>query len=190
MKRIGIMGGTFDPPHNGHLLIANEVLLALQLEEVWFMPNNIPPHKEYNQLISNEERVKLLTLAIEDHADFHLQAIELEREGPSYTYETIQLLREKYADSEFYFIIGADMVEYLPNWHKIDELLSLIRFVGVKRPGYTFTTPYKILSVDIPQFDVSSSMLRERFAKKINTKYLLPENVRHYIEEKKLYEQD
>jgi nicotinate-nucleotide adenylyltransferase len=182
------MGGTFDPPHNGHLLIANEVLLALQLEEVWFMPNNIPPHKKYNQLISNEERVKLLTLAIDNHPDFYIQPIELDREGPSYTYDTIQLLKDKYEDSEFYFIIGADMVEFLPNWHRIDELMSMMTFVGVKRPGYTINTPYTILSVDVPQFDVSSSMLRERFSTYTSTRYLLPENVRQYIEENKLYE--
>lgn len=187
MKKIGIIGGTFDPPHNGHLLIANEVLIALKLDEIWFMPNNIPPHKE-NGSTSSHDRTEMITLAIEDHPSFFLQTIELKREGPSYTYETIKLLKEKYQDYTFYFIIGGDMVEYLPNWHNIDNLIDLISFVGVKRPGFSLKSPYPIIEVEVPQFDVSSSLVRERLANKESTKYLLPDRVRQYIEENHIYE--
>ncbi|MDR4889019.1 nicotinate-nucleotide adenylyltransferase [Fredinandcohnia sp. QZ13] len=187
MNHIGIIGGTFDPPHIGHLFIASEVLTRLNLSEVWFMPNHIPPHKERKSYVTDEERVEMLSLAISDQPKFKLQLIELEREGPSYTYDTIKLLREKYEETKFYFIIGGDMVEYLPHWHKIDELVDMVTFVGVKRPGYSFPTEYPITEVDIPQFDISSSMIRKRLSEKGNTMYLLPKKVRNYIEEKHLY---
>lgn len=187
MKRIGILGGTFDPPHNGHLLIANEVLHALNLDEIWFMPTNIPPHKKSADLTNNEDRVKMLSLAISNNPSFKLQRIELERDGPSYTYETMRILKEHNPDIHFYFIIGADMVEYLPNWYNIDELVKVVNFVGIKRPGFTFGTKYDVTPVEAPQFDVSSSMLRKRFKERRSTMYLLPETVKHYIEEKSLY---
>ncbi|WP_078545510.1 nicotinate-nucleotide adenylyltransferase [Litchfieldia alkalitelluris] len=188
MKHVGIIGGTFDPPHNGHLLIANEVLHALKLDEIWFMPNHIPPHKTYSNLTDSKQRASMVSLAIEDHPNFSVQSIELERKGPSYTYETILQLKQKYDHTNFYFIIGGDMVEFLPKWHKIEELVNLISFVGVKRPGFTINSPYKVIEVEIPQFDVSSSMIRERLAKKESTKYLLPDKVRNFIEENHLYE--
>ncbi len=187
MNHIGIIGGTFDPPHIGHLFIASEVLTRLNLSEVWFMPNHIPPHKERKSYVTDEERVEMLSLAISDQPKFKLQLIELEREGPSYTYDTIKILREKNQATKFYFIIGGDMVEYLPHWHKIDELVEMLTFVGVKRPGYLLPTQYPITEVDIPQFDISSSMIRKRLTEKENTLYLLPEKVRNYIEEKHLY---
>ncbi|MFS0861635.1 nicotinate-nucleotide adenylyltransferase [Fredinandcohnia sp. 179-A 10B2 NHS] len=187
MNHIGIIGGTFNPPHIGHLFIASEVLTKLNLSEVWFMPNNIPPHKEHKEYVTNSERVEMLTLAISDQSKFKLQLIELERDGPSYTYETMKMLHIMYKDTTFYFIIGGDMVEYLPHWHNIDELLKIVTFVGVKRPGYAFPTKYPILEVDVPQLDISSSMIRERLKEEGNTMYLLPEKVRNYIEENHLY---
>jgi len=187
MNHIGIIGGTFDPPHIGHLFIASEVLTQLNLSEIWFMPNRIPPHKERKSYVTDEERVEMLSLAIAGQPKFKLQLIELDREGPSYTYDTILLLREQYRDTKFYFIIGGDMVEYLPHWHKIDELIDLITFVGVKRPGYSFPTQYPIVEVDVPQLDISSSMIRKRLRENRNTMYLVPEKVRNYIEEKHLY---
>lgn len=187
MNHVGIIGGTFNPPHNGHLLIACEVLTELNLSEVWFMPNNIPPHKEQHIRISHSDRMNLLSLAIAEQPKFRVQPIELEREGPSYTVDTMKLLTDKYKETKFYFIIGADMVEYLPNWYQIDELLKLVTFVGVKRPGYSISSPYPIIEVNVPQFDISSSMLRDRLNEKGNTMYLLPEKVRQYIEENHLY---
>ncbi|MFC4320854.1 nicotinate-nucleotide adenylyltransferase [Litchfieldia salsa] len=189
MKHIGIIGGTFDPIHNGHLLIANEVLCELSLDEVWFMPNHIPPHKVGKHLTDSIHRAKMISLAIEDHPAFFLQNIELERDGRSFTYDTISLLKEENTDTTFYFIIGGDMVEYLPNWYKIEELSKLVTFVGVKRPGFSLYSPYNVHEVEIPQFDVSSSMLRDRLLKNRSTKYLLPDLVRDYIEENQLYGQ-
>ncbi|MDM5190044.1 nicotinate-nucleotide adenylyltransferase [Bacillus sp. DX4.1] len=187
MKKVGIIGGTFDPPHHGHLLIANEVYDALQLDEVWFLPNQIPPHKQGRSITSVENRLNMLELAIEQEDHFSVCLEELNREGPSYTYDTMLQLTEKHSDIQFYFIIGGDMVEYLPKWYNIDALLQLVTFVGVARPGYTLHTPYQIVTIEIPEFAVSSSLLRERFVKKKTCKYLLPKQVQAYIERNGLY---
>ncbi|MEC1640670.1 nicotinate-nucleotide adenylyltransferase [Schinkia azotoformans] len=186
MMKVGILGGTFDPPHNGHLIIAQEVLSSLQLNEVWFMPTNTPPHKA-DAKSRGEDRLEMVKLAIADNECFKLQPIEFERSGPSYTYDTIAILKEKYPNAEFYFIIGADMVEYLPKWYRIDELVHDVHFVGVKRPKFKIVSRYNVIEVEVPQFDMSSSELRRRFKNNQNTKYFLPDAVREYIEEKNLY---
>lgn len=188
MKKVGIFGGTFNPPHNGHLLMANEVLQSLQLAEIWFMPNQIPPHKQRRDIISAEHRFNMLQLAVNGNDAFRVESIELERSGPSFTYDTICLLKERHPDIQFYFIIGADMIEYLPKWYKIDLLQNLVQFVGVKRPNYKTTTQYNVLEVDVPQFDVSSSFIRRRLKEGKNIRYLLPDSVIQYIKEHRLYE--
>ncbi|CAH0347081.1 nicotinate-nucleotide adenylyltransferase [Bacillus sp. CECT 9360] len=188
MKKIGILGGTFDPPHIGHLVVANEVLDALQLDQIRFMPNHVPPHKEKTQDVTDEARVEMLSLSIEGNDSFSIEKIEIERKGTSYTYDTIEQIRQKEPDHEFYFIIGADMIEYLPHWHKIDELMKLVRFVGVKRPTYSEVTDYPITMVNIPEMLISSSLIREKIKKGKTVKYLLPEKVIRYIEENDLYE--
>ena len=134
MRKIGIIGGTFDPPHYGHLLIANEVYHALNLEEVWFLPNQIPPHKQGRNITSVESRLQMLELATEAEEHFSICLEELSRKGPSYTYDTMLQLTKKYPDVQFHFIIGGDMVEYLPKWYNIEALLDLVTFVGVARP--------------------------------------------------------
>ena len=186
-KKIGILGGTFDPPHLGHLLIASEVQHALALSEIWFIPNQIPPHKKNEHFTDSDHRLNMLKIAIKDHPEFSVSTIELEREGPSYTYDTLRLLREEFPEHAFYFIIGADMIEYLPNWHKVDEVIKLVTFVGVKRSGYQTNTPYPVIEVEIPQIEVSSTMLRERLKTGGNTDFLLPSDVKRYIEENRLY---
>jgi len=187
MKKVGILGGTFDPPHYGHLLIANEVHSALQLDEIWFMPNHEPPHKKKPESVMDEDRLKMLKLAIAGNPDFTIQPIELKREGPSYTVDTMKMLKTEYADHQFFFIIGADMIEYLPKWHKIDELVHLVQFVGVERTSYSHQTDYPVLYVDVPAIDVSSSMIRDRLKSEKTVRYLLPDPVIEYIEEKQLY---
>ncbi|RFU71655.1 nicotinate-nucleotide adenylyltransferase [Peribacillus saganii] len=187
MKKAAILGGTFNPPHIGHLLIGNEVLHSLQLDEVRFMPNHIPPHKAQPLDVSDDDRVRMLELSIEGNSCFTIEKVELEREGPSYTYDSIKMLRKIEPDTEFYFIIGADMIEYLPKWHRIDELMELIQFVGVKRPQYMEHTDYPIIMVDSPQLLLSSSLIRERIKDGVTIRYLVTEKVRNYIEEKKLY---
>ena len=186
MRKIGILGGTFDPPHIGHLLIAEEVRRAKLLDEIWFIPTNTPPHKEHTTT-SAGHRTSMLKLAIRNHPSFKLNDIELKREGKSYTYDTIHELTKLYPSDEFYFIIGGDMVEFLPKWYRIDELIEIITFVGVSRPGYSLETTYPVHFVDIPTIHLSSTMLRERLQKREWIRYLLSNSVMQDVREHQLY---
>lgn len=186
MKRVGILGGTFDPPHFGHLMIAEIVREELQLEEVWFMPTNQPPHKK-NAMTNGQKRLKMLKLATEDHLFFKVNDIEIKREGKSYTFDTMQLLKSEYPNIEFYFIIGADMVEYLPRWSRIDELMTFVKFVGVNREDFGRETPYPVIHVDVPMISISSTLIRHRIKNGQTVRYLLPDDIYSFIKENHLY---
>ncbi|WP_110111411.1 nicotinate-nucleotide adenylyltransferase [Bacillus sp. CGMCC 1.16541] len=188
MKRIGILGGTFNPPHLGHLIIANEVFEQLKLDECWFMPSYTPPHKEVSNEIDPEHRLHMLKLAIQNHEHFSVQDIEFQRKGTSYTFDTMKAVKELYPDVHFYFIVGGDMVEYLPKWYKIEELVHLVTFVGVKRPGYELKSSYPLEFVEVIQVDISSSLIRQRVKSKRSIQYLVPNDIKQYVEENKLYE--
>ncbi|MBM7584755.1 nicotinate-nucleotide adenylyltransferase [Bacillus pakistanensis] len=187
MRRVGLLGGTFNPPHLGHLIMAEEVRTFLNLDEVRFMPNKIPPHKNISVNISADHRMRMVSLAIKENPYFQLEAIELDRSGTSYSIDTIRILKNRDPDSQFFFIIGGDMVEYLPKWHKIEELVKLVQFVGVNRSNYDLKTPYNVQMVTIPNIDISSTLIRERLNKHQNVRYLIPQKVEEYIREEGLY---
>ncbi|HLS35443.1 MAG TPA: nicotinate-nucleotide adenylyltransferase [Bacillota bacterium] len=186
MKKIGILGGAFNPPHIGHLLIAEYVRDELILDEVWFVPTYESPHKE-NTTVSAKHRLAMLKCAIKDHPHFFIHTIEIDRKGKSYTIDTIRTFTKDFPTYEFFFIIGADMVEYLPNWKDVDELFELITFVGVKRHEFTLQTSYPILTVEIPKINISSTLVRERLKKNRSITYLVPNAVENYIKENHLY---
>lgn len=186
MKKIGLLGGTFDPPHIGHMIIANEVYDALGLDEVWFIPTNEPPHKE-KATSSATNRLEMLQLAVERNDDFFVHDIEVKRTGKSYSIDTIKQLKAEHEDVQFYFIIGADNIEYLPRWYKIDELMELVQFVGVKRTAFTTETNYPVTLIDVPFIDVSSSFIRKRIQEGRTVGYWVEENVYAYIKEHQLY---
>ncbi|MCT2537631.1 nicotinate-nucleotide adenylyltransferase [Aquibacillus koreensis] len=188
MKKIGLVGGTFDPPHYGHLLIAEEVYDGLSLDEIWFIPSNEPPHKAKSNTDATY-RVAMLEAATSDNPHFKVNTIEMERQGKSYTIDTIKLLNERYPDTTFYFIIGADMVEYLPKWYQIEELVKLIQFVGVKRNDYELITEYPIMEVNIPSVEISSTMIRQRIKNHQSIRYLVPPKVLDVIKEYRLYDE-
>lgn len=188
MKKVGILGGTFNPPHIGHLIMANEAYHALQLDEVRFMPNAIAPHKQIEGDPSTEERRKMVEIAIAPYPQFKLETIEIDRGGVSYTYDTMVELCEKEPDSKFYFIIGGDMIDSLHTWYKIDKLIRLVRFIGLKRPGTLSTTKYDITMVEAPQIDISSSFIRKRLKTGETLKFLIPDEVEAYIRKEGLYE--
>lgn len=169
------------------MLIANEVYHALNLEEVWFLPNQIPPHKQGRNITSVESRLHMLELATEAEEHFSICLEELSRKGPSYTYDTMLQLTKKYPDVQFHFIIGGDMVEYLPKWYNIEALFNLVTFVGVARPGYTLHTPYKITTVEIRNLQfLHPYYVRDiRRRKRVNIYF---EKVQVYIERNGLYE--
>src|SRR5699024_5841523 len=165
MKKVGLLGGTFDPPHIGHFIIAQEVKYQLELEEIWFIPTNDPPHKD-KPFFSSYQRLQMIKEATKPMNSFYVKDIEIRRNGKSYTIDTVKQLQTTYPENDYYFIIGADMVEYLPKWKQIEELLERVSFVGVGRPEYTLETNYPIIKADIPRIDISSTFLREQLCKK------------------------
>lgn len=187
MKKVGILGGTFNPPHLGHLIMANEAFHALQLDEVRFMPNAIAPHKKIDGDPTSDERRKMVEISIKPFPHFKLETIELERGGISYTYDTMVELRKKEPNNEFYFIVGGDMIDRLHTWYNIDELIHLVHFIGLKRPGTLSKTKYNITMIEAPQFDISSSLIRKRLKTGGTLKFLLPDGVEAYIRKEGLY---
>lgn len=188
MKKVCIFGGTFNPPHIGHLIMANEVYHALDFDELRFMPNATPPHKEAKELASGNQRIQMLERAVEPFPYFQVESFEIERGGVSYTFDTIKELKMREPDTQFSFLIGADMIAYLENWHRIDELVNEIQLIGVRRPGYDDQSPYPVLMIDAPLIDLSSTMLRHRFKEGKNVSMLVPESVQTYIRQERLYE--
>lgn len=187
-KQVGIMGGNFNPVHNAHLVVADQVRQQLGLDQVLLMPEFKPPHVDIKETIDENHRLKMLELAIKGYEGLSIETIEIERKGISYTFDTMTLLKEKNPDVDYYFIIGADMVDYLPKWHRIDELVEMVQFVGVQRPKYKTGTSYPVIWVDVPLMDISSSMIRDFIKKGRQPNYLLPKNVLDYINEEGLYQ--
>lgn len=190
-KRIGILGGTFNPIHNGHLLIAEQAREQALLDEVWFMPTRIPPHKTTEDLIDPLHRLRMVDLAIADHPAFRSIDLELKREGASYTFDTMQLINSEYPGVQFYFIIGGDMLEILPQWHRFTELRELVHFIGFNRPGSHFDSSklkQYVTMIDVPSWDISSTVIREKAKKSQSLRYLVPPAVECYIKEHTIYE--
>lgn len=186
-KRVGLLGGTFNPPHMGHLIIAEQVGRQLDLDKVYFMPDAEPPHVDLKPFIPAAHRQKMVELAIEGNPLFDLETIEIKRGGKSYTIDTMTQLKAEHPEIDYYFIIGADMVAYLPKWERIEELVRLVNFVGVARPGYPKESPYPIIWVDMPTVDLSSTQLRKMVKEGRSLRYLVPDAVARYIEEEGLY---
>lgn len=187
-KQVGILGGNFNPVHNAHLVVADQVRQQLGLDKVLLMPEYKPPHVDAKGTIAEHHRLKMLELAIEGIEGLEIETIELERKGISYTYDTMLLLNERDPDTDYYFIIGADMVDYLPKWHRIDELVEIVQFVGVQRPRYKAGTSYPVIWVDVPLMDISSSMVRDFVAKGRTPNFMLPKPVLDYIKKEGLYQ--
>jgi nicotinate-nucleotide adenylyltransferase len=193
--KIGIMGGTFDPIHLGHLIAAESAREAAGLDEVWFMPTHIPPHKPNNPKASAEQRLEMVRLAIADHMNFRVVDYELTRGGISYTADTVRILHELHPAVTFYYIIGADMVMYLPKWVQIEEIVKYVSFIGLQRAGFQVALeqlPANLMAqvqlAPMPLIEISSTLIRERVRMKQSVRYLLPENVRNYMEANRLYE--
>ena len=186
-KQVGILGGNFNPVHNAHLIVADQVRQQLGLDQVLLMPEYQPPHVDKKETIPEHHRLKMLELAIEGIEGLDIETIELERKGISYTYDTMKILTEQHPDTDYYFIIGADMVDYLPKWYRIDELVDMGQFVGVQRPRYKAGTSYPVIWVDVPLMDISSSMVRDFLAQGRKPNFLLPQPVLDYIEKEGLY---
>lgn len=189
-EKIAIFGGSFNPVHIGHLIVAEQVRSNLSVDQVWFMPTNQPPHVDKKTVIDFRHRLTMLELAVSQNPYFQIETIEFERTGKSYTYETMLALKERYPDKTFYFIIGADMVEYLPKWYRIDDLIQLVQFVAVSRPGYQTATPYPVTWIPSIDVDISSSLIRNLVKYGKSIRYLVPQGVDTLIEKEGWYKSD
>lgn len=197
-KKIGIMGGTFDPIHFGHLMIANEVLSKYNMDKIIFIPSGNPPHKK-RTLASSWDRYLMTNIATLSNDKFVVSDIEIKSSEKSYTINTVKKLLGFYNDTEFYFITGTDALIDLPNWYQTENLFKLCRFIGVSRPGYSMLEIEKKLNeiknqyngqielLQVPMLQISSTVIRERIKCGRSVKYLLPEMVEQYIIKNSLY---
>lgn len=188
-KRIGLYGGTFNPIHNAHLFMADQVGHALCLDRVDFLPDAKPPHVDHKDSLDPQLRLQMLELAVADNPFLGIEYTELERGGVSYTYDTIKYLLDKHPNVDYYFIIGGDMVDYLDKWYRINDLIRLphFHFVGVHRQGAKNETRYPVIWVDVPTVDFSSTDIRQRVQRGQSIKYMVPDAVSKFIEEHQLY---
>jgi len=197
MSLIGLMGGTFNPIHYGHLLIAQTVQDSLKLDKVIFIPNGTPPHKECPEFISGKKRLEMIKLAIESNPLFEAYDTEIKETGKSYTVNTVKTLKKDFPNDSFVFITGIDaFIDY--EWFNFEELLELLdKFVTASRPNFeikqfqekleTIKNKNKILYLQTPLIEISSTDIRNRISAKRSIRYMLPDNVIDYIVKNKLY---
>ena len=168
--------------------MADQVAQQMNLDKVFLMPENIPPHQDTKTTISPNHRIKMIELALLDNPRLEIETIEIKRGGKSFTYDTLKLLTALHPENDYYFIIGSDMVDYLEKWYKIDALIEMVHFVAIKRYEHQKESPYPVIWLDTPLLPISSTMIREMIAKKIEPNYLLPKAVLDYIHSHHLYE--
>ena len=195
--RIGVLGGTFNPPHIGHLVCAQEAALALELGRVLFTPARVPPHKPVEDEPGVEHRLQLCRLAVEGDPRFEVSELEVLRDGPSYTVDTLSELHSRASDNDLFLILGGDVAAGLRGWHEPERVLSLATLAVAKRRG----TPREAVEAAVaglsggerttffrmPRIGVSSSLVRERVRAGLPIRYLVPDKVERYIADKGLY---
>lgn len=194
MNRIGVMGGTFDPIHHGHLVAASEVADRFHLDEVIFVPTGQPWQKEGKTISAAEDRYLMTVIATAANPRFSVSRVDIDRGGPTYTIDTLRDLRELYPDEALYFITGADALSSIMSWHDWEEMFQLAEFVGVTRPGYELREDMlpadiqeRVHPVEIPAMAISSTDCRTRAAEGRPVWYLVPDGVVQYISKNSLY---
>lgn len=189
MKRIGILGGTFNPIHIGHLAIAQVARETLGLDKVFFVPSNLPPHKSRKNVLPTAQRFHMVQMAIEGNPYFDISDFETKREGKSYSVDTVEHFDKLYlGKAKLFFIIGEDSFLTLDTWKNIDRIVKLASFVVVNRPGFDVeNSKIKVKTIEMPGLDISSSAVRRCLRLGKTVKYFLPEKVLEYIKRKKLY---
>lgn len=193
---IGIMGGTFDPVHFGHLVAAEAACHEFKLKKVIFVPTGRPPHKQGLNITPVQDRLAMTRLAIKDNADFELSEVETSRDGFSYTIDTMKYFNKIYKDTNLFFITGADAILEIISWKNVRELISICSFIAVTRPGFVLDQVYQVLPEDflakinfleVPGLAISSTEIRQRVKEGRSIRYLLPEYVEEYIKANRLY---
>ena len=184
MKKIGIFGGTFDPIHHGHLILAREALETLELETVIFIPAAASPHKLEQELTAPDVRLEMLRAAIGSEPDFVFDPMELRRPAPSYTVDTVEALRQRQPDAQFFYLVGEDHVGRLTTWHHFAELSKMVQFVVLARSGVKTEHPYRTIRRHL---DISATNIRNRVATGRSIRYLVPPAVEKIIRDRHLY---
>jgi len=187
--RIGILGGTFNPIHIGHLILAEEAHFKLKLDKLVFVPAFVPPHKSSSEVISAKDRLEMVKLAIEDNPAFEISTFEIDSKKKSYSIDTLKEFRNIYGeDAQLCFITGSDSLKDLFSWKNINDIFKISKFIVANRPGYPIKeVPKEVDTVVITPIEISSEDIRKRLAEGRSIRYLVPEKVRKYISERKLY---
>jgi nicotinate-nucleotide adenylyltransferase len=197
-RRLGVMGGTFDPIHNGHLVAASEVADLFSLDEVIFVPTGQPWQKELRNVTAAEDRYLMTVIATAANPRFSVSRADIERGGDTYTRDTLRDLSAANPDADLYFITGADALASILSWQNWEELFALAKFVGVSRPGYDLDAQHILAAVDdlprdalslveVPALAISSSDCRARAAQSRPIWYLVPDGVVQYVSKRRLY---
>jgi nicotinate-nucleotide adenylyltransferase len=194
-RRVGVMGGTFDPIHYGHLMTAEEAVMQFGLEEVTFVPTGHPWMKADRDVSSPEHRYLMTVVATASNPRFSVSRVEIDRAGPTYTVDTLRALADEHPDAELFFISGADAILEIFEWKDPEDVLSLAHFIAATRPGYDLarfeaaapTSHPKVSTMNVPALAISSSDIRRRVREGRAIRYLLPEGVKSFIEKVGLY---
>jgi nicotinate-nucleotide adenylyltransferase len=198
-ERIGIFGGTFDPPHLGHLILAAEALYQLRLNRLLWVLTAMPPHKNPEEVGQLEDRLKMVRLVLEDEPGFELSRVDIDRPGPHYTLDTVRLLRKQYPGSQMILVIGGDSLHDLPRWHRPAEVVAECDEIGVmRRPGDEVDLSHlertlrgatdKVRFIDAPLLEIASHEIRERVRAGAPFRYFVAPAVYRYILERHLYQ--
>src|SRR5690606_13779384 len=189
--RLGIFGGTFDPPHRGHLIVASDACEALALDRLIFVPAAEPPHKRGQVITPAEQRLEMVRAAIRGDPRLEVDDLELRREGPSYSVDTLRVYRERYPDAELFFLIGVDQMREFGSWREPEEVARLACLSVMTRDGESPApdTPFPHRLVPVTRIDVSATDIRTRVREGRSVRYLVPEAVRRRIEGWGLYAQ-
>ena len=188
LKKIGILGGTFNPVHTGHLILAQDALEQFGLDRVLFIPCAHPPHKKPNDLAPASHRLGMLKAALRGDSHFAVSDLEIKRGGVSYSIDTFREMRRMFPKSALYFIMGADSLNELRSWRKVGELQKLCMFIAMGRPGYAARGSSKVMLFKGHLVDISSSEIRKRIAEGRRIRHLVPKAVERYINRRRLYQ--
>ena len=186
-EKIGLYGGSFDPIHNGHLILARDAMERLGLNRVIFLPARISPHKVNRPPASAEARCEMLAAAVQGEPFFEMDACEIEREGPSFTIDTVHLYRERFPEARIYYFIGDDNLPELESWKEIAQLRQLVQFVVLSRVGMPFLSEFPMITRRI---EISSTELRNRIARGQSVQYMVPNPVCEVIDRLGLYQNE
>ncbi|MEW6101096.1 MAG: nicotinate-nucleotide adenylyltransferase [Candidatus Omnitrophota bacterium] len=186
--KIGILGGTFNPIHIGHLILAEEAREKLFLDRVIFVPAYLPPHKDNSDIAPAEKRLSMVKLSVRGNKNFSVSDIEIKRDGRSYTIDTIKALKSKFPHDELYFIIGSDLLNYLDEWKDLGDIIKMVKFIAATRPGYPLEKiPSYISTLPIRAVDISGFEIRKAIREGKSFRYLVSDAVYKYIQKRKIY---